>query len=325
LIDFDAESVKFEAEEKSKYVGKSSSFVSVAADQFDAIKNRDVRSLACHEVVALIRNDSGIVALAKNENGGEPVWTREHEEVFISHKIDGQVFVTITESEYANMIFQKLRPSYTPEIHTKLFETLVKLGKDITNHDFKYSESRRESFSGSRSSIENSKYPKLSDKEKIGIIIGKIRHSSKRGQSMSDDDLAEHARNLCDVEELKKAYLNREFKAIKKLFSSMRVQKNNMVTGAFMSNSGAEDSKNLITVLTEEDLLSKIPQDIDEAEEMSKKLAAQFKETIKVKLVIAEIAKTKKEKTLRRLLSPIISSVSMAPQFGMFHSGLIVG
>ena len=46
-------------------------------------------------------------------------------------------------------------------------------------------------------------------------------------------------------------------------------------------------------------------------------------EKVKVKLVIAEIAKTQTEVTARKLLSPLLSTFSVGGSVGFFHSALI--
>jgi len=46
---------------------------------------------------------------------------------------------------------------------------------------------------------------------------------------------------------------------------------------------------------------------------------------IKIKLVIVEISHTKKEQNIRKFLSPLASLTGQSPQFGMFHSALVVG
>lgn len=61
-----------------------------------------------------------------------------------------------------------------------------------------------------------------------------------------------------------------------------------------------------------------------EKEELSQQ-AYQLKEKIKIKLVLVETAKDKKAKTLRKLVSPIITKFGKSPQFGMIHSALIIG
>jgi len=50
-----------------------------------------------------------------------------------------------------------------------------------------------------------------------------------------------------------------------------------------------------------------------------------IQERIKVKLIVTEIAKTQREMTVRRLLSPITSTFGIAGELGFFHSALIVG
>ena len=52
-----------------------------------------------------------------------------------------------------------------------------------------------------------------------------------------------------------------------------------------------------------------------------------FKENqkIKIKLIIVEISHTKKEQNIRKFLSPIATTLGKNPQFGMFHSALVVG
>jgi hypothetical protein len=48
-------------------------------------------------------------------------------------------------------------------------------------------------------------------------------------------------------------------------------------------------------------------------------------EFLKVKLVIVEIHNTTSTRTLRRMLTPIMDTFNISPQFGMFHSALVVG
>jgi hypothetical protein len=46
---------------------------------------------------------------------------------------------------------------------------------------------------------------------------------------------------------------------------------------------------------------------------------------VKIKLVVAEIAKNDKQKKLRKFLSPIITKFDTTQTFGLFHSALIIG
>jgi hypothetical protein len=56
----------------------------------------------------------------------------------------------------------------------------------------------------------------------------------------------------------------------------------------------------------------------EEGEKMEELLK---KNTLKIKIIIAEIAKSEIEKNLRRLISPILSNFNTFPEFGMvcFH------
>ncbi|KAG2374881.1 hypothetical protein C9374_010255 [Naegleria lovaniensis] len=47
--------------------------------------------------------------------------------------------------------------------------------------------------------------------------------------------------------------------------------------------------------------------------------------TVKVKIVISEIARTKGRKAFRRMMSPILSRLDMLPELGMFHSAIQIG
>lgn len=302
--------------------------MSRAAPRITIIKNRDVRTLTCHEVVSMLRSDERIANL-KDETNGVYAWTRAHEEMLIAQKVDGEIFLSITNpNEYSEFVFDKIQPNYATSTHATLFETLTKIAIEIVNNGFKPVESalidsQSSSSNPINTSVEtisttSSNYPEVSYGEKIQVIIGKIRASSKKVQNMSDDDLKEYADNLGTVEGIKKAYLNKEFTAIKKLFSSMRSMKKMGALSSALSSTASDYTKS-------ECHLERLPDDIEIAERESSLLPARFKDTIKVKLVIAEIAKNKKERTMRRLLSPIMSSISASPQFGLFHSGVIIG
>lgn len=49
-------------------------------------------------------------------------------------------------------------------------------------------------------------------------------------------------------------------------------------------------------------------------------------EKIRIKLVISDqISKNKNSQNIRKWLSPFMSGLNLAPQFGLFHSALVVG
>ena len=51
----------------------------------------------------------------------------------------------------------------------------------------------------------------------------------------------------------------------------------------------------------------------------------QFKDALKVKLVIAEIATSTSKKAQRKALGPILNTLNLSPKLGLFHSALLVG
>lgn len=65
--------------------------------------------------------------------------------------------------------------------------------------------------------------------------------------------------------------------------------------------------------------------DFDELEKQDSNPKAQLKDKVTIKLIVAEIAKSNKEKTVRKLLSPIMSNLDVSPAFGWFHSALVIG
>jgi len=46
---------------------------------------------------------------------------------------------------------------------------------------------------------------------------------------------------------------------------------------------------------------------------------------LKLKLIITEVVRSNTQKKLRKLASPIISKFRTSPQFGLFHSALVIG
>ncbi len=47
--------------------------------------------------------------------------------------------------------------------------------------------------------------------------------------------------------------------------------------------------------------------------------------TIKVKIIVAEVADSVVKRSVRKLVSPILSKFDLLPEFGMFHSALMIG
>lgn len=48
-------------------------------------------------------------------------------------------------------------------------------------------------------------------------------------------------------------------------------------------------------------------------------------QSVKIKLVIAEVSHTKTGQNFRKMVSPVLSKLDLLPEFGMFHSALMIG
>jgi len=65
--------------------------------------------------------------------------------------------------------------------------------------------------------------------------------------------------------------------------------------------------------------------DVGDVEKESKLAHMKVQQSVKIKLVIAEIAKSDTQKAIRKMLSPVLTKFDHQQQFGMFHSALVVG
>ncbi|KAL0480395.1 peptidyl-tRNA hydrolase [Acrasis kona] len=169
--------------------------------------------------------------------------------------------------------------------------------------------------------------------ENILKVVTKIRASSRKAAAVSDEDLAEYALTLCDVDGLKDAYLNTEFDKIKKLFENLgklEKKENKWMSSGSDSAVGLPEGDDGSTPLTP-DIFDDVPSTTEQLEDLQRleHKKGQGREVIKnqvrIKILISEIAKSSKERSLRKALAPIMSGLNVGPTFGMFHSGLIVG
>jgi len=145
--------------------------------------------------------------------------------------------------------------------------------------------------------------------------------------------LAEYAMTLCDAEGLKDAYLNTEFDKIKKLFTNL--EKMDKQESKWMPSSKTESSSSPESVVEEPvDPLEtdNVPKTVEELEALEREQVEKGRgrekikdNKVRIKILISEIAKSSKEKGIRRALAPVMSGLNIGPTFGMFHSGLIVG
>lgn len=82
------------------------------------------------------------------------------------------------------------------------------------------------------------------------------------------------------------------------------------------------NSKN---IKVEEEEKKEEKEEMDELFRMDSQNQYQIKKKIKIKMIITEITTSKSKKSLRKLISPFTTTLGLSPQFGMFHSALVIG
>jgi hypothetical protein len=165
---------------------------------------------------------------------------------------------------------------------------------------------KKDSLQVSSKSIEDQKkFDSLSYEEKLQIVKDKIRaYTGNKEEEM----LELCAKPLFDKTELQKSYLNKNFKSTMEFFSNFDKNQRGSI-----SNSGQQDDE-----VDEWDSKKVL-------EENEKSLRYKLSNKVKVKLVVTEISFSDKQKHLRKLVSPFISTFGIGPRMGLFHSALIIG
>ena len=145
----------------------------------------------------------------------------------------------------------------------------------------------------------------LNDKEKMEIIQKKM--FSATGDDVPEKVLIDFSKKLSTPKGIQEAYLNKNFQNAMEYFQTIpkqKIKKNVLVSGV---------QSELPSSLSE-------PNEEEEEDETFGKEEEEFlmktNEKLKVKLVITEIAKSEKEKTLRKLLSPVASTLNIGPKCG---------
>jgi len=170
-------------------------------------------------------------------------------------------------------------------------------------------------------------------------IVNKLKKSNKQASAMPSDELLEWARSLCLKEDLVEWYLNPEFastiEAFKKLDEAqakmIHAQQKSTNTSVFSSTSESvaqfPNSKDGVYDPEDDEAFNDIDFNLDEIRQENDQpcMKLSSKQTVKVKLVVAEICKSDAQKALRKMLSPILTKIDHQQQFGMFHSALVVG
>lgn len=153
-----------------------------------------------------------------------------------------------------------------------------------------------------RVEIEQCELLKKSDKERCEIMCRKIlATSSLKREEIDEDAMMELALNLCTEDGLKRSYLNKDFKAVVEYFRKIQGpdKKNRM-----LSTSESRSEEKVETIEETEDGLDLIS-------------LCRVNQKIKIKLVVAEIAREERDVVVRKLLSPFASVFNLSPRFGM--------
>jgi len=170
---------------------------------------------------------------------------------------------------------------------------------------------------------------KRDEKKDLEAIIIKILSNPIYKERLKDDEdtMKKFAKVLCTPSEMKEAYLNTdwvetmEFQKSLEKEDEMEIEKNKK---SFDLSSKSETTEKDIQIkekikleLTEEELKQiELDPDIQ---------MKNLKNKIKVKLIVAEVANTEITKNFRKLLCPVLSKFDVLPEFGMFHSALMIG
>ncbi|KAL9644818.1 hypothetical protein ABK040_009276 [Willaertia magna] len=171
-------------------------------------------------------------------------------------------------------------------------------------------------------------------------------------QNLSEKQKRDKAKNLVIKQHLLNSYLNKDYVATKKTIIELiddsatttkasssdnnldsNSTKNNQLVPHSTSEAapildlppqveiGEEDQKE---EEDEKQQLRKMMKEFSETQE-NKQFSIKDEEFLKVKLVIVELHRTQAQRNFRRFLAPVLDTFDLVPQFGLFHSALIVG
>jgi hypothetical protein len=154
--------------------------------------------------------------------------------------------------------------------------------------------------------MEQQKFEKITNEEKLKIVKKKIDKSTS---SFSEEQKIKFSENLSDIEKLKETYLNQNFKSVVEYFEkTFEVKTQKSMFSSSMSS------------LIDNQYESYFQVDDYPEEEFKNN------EKIKIKLILSEINKTEKEKTLRRIASPFFCALDIGDaRLGFVHSAISVG
>jgi len=154
------------------------------------------------------------------------------------------------------------------------------------------------------------------DDKMINVLIKIL--SSKTLKKRVGQRMKEACVVFSQPDSLRELYLNTnwtaQLKAFEEKYKMSEIEKDEEEKGT--SSTFSSKSTEIDTGLEEklsEDLQEKYPE-----------LKMKFN-NVRIKLVIGEVSHSQTSKTFRELVSPILSKMDLLPEFGMFHSALMIG
>lgn len=124
-------------------------------------------------------------------------------------------------------------------------------------------------------------------------------------------NVEDKVQSLCDPEEIKKTYLN-PTELDPDFMEFVNEEREENKDGITLAEE--QPNENTITLLY---VVSIVYHNI---------FSNDGTEQVTVKLIVTEIVHSDKQKSMRRILSPVVSSIpNLGSDFGMFHTALIIG
>ena len=183
-----------------------------------------------------------------------------------------------------------------------------------------------------KNNFEKNSYTDLSDDEKYQIVLDKLKKSDYWKKY---NELELLAKRLSSVEALKDSYLSPEFATTVKLVEEQNSNNKTLKskeTSFFdfrSTEQNQQQSLEKIILGSQNEITEEIYQlpDIIEYDDLliSKMEHMTLEKEIKIKLVITEIANTKVKKFQKKCIGPILKSLDLTPELGLFHTALIIG
>jgi len=175
------------------------------------------------------------------------------------------------------------------------------------------------------------------ENEEVMIKNCLMKLSKLKGlQNLTEKQKRDKAKNLVIKQYLLNSYLNKDFVATKQTITELIHDGENSVgedsqpstIGSIIPkseavNMGASIEGNNMDDEDKRDL-EQLAKEISDLQ-TNKNFMIKDEEFLKVKLVIVELHRTSAQRNFRKFLSPVLDTFNIVPQFGLFHSALVVG